>query len=89
MRIRTIKGVKYLVSGGRDLLFYRRSGQLSAYRITEGHCSCPATRKCKHMADAVEVRSDLLVEELKALVDEPLTTIWSMICQSASEVRNT
>ena len=79
MTVRTIKGVKYLVTGSPDLIFYRKEGRVDSYRVTRHGCSCPATRDCKHMADAVEVRSDMIMDELKALVDAPHITIWSVL----------
>ena len=77
--MRNLGGKPYLVTGDRDLLFYRKAGQLVAYRVTQGRCSCPATKQCKHLTDAREVRYDLLIEELEELTNAPLITIWSVL----------
>ena len=79
MTVRTLNGDQYLVTGTPDLLFYRKAGNLASYRVTRTHCSCPATRTCKHLTDAVEVRHDMILAEVKAIVDEPVTTIWSVL----------
>ncbi len=78
MTIRTLKGVKYLVTGTPEELLYRKEGTVTPYRVTRSGCSCPATRCCKHLTDAIEVRSDMIMEEIRAIVNQPviLRRVW-------------